>query len=70
MSTSQALACQVEVTAPTGPDILALIGIGDIAAMARLGGDIPIRSTMIALLIVDMTKACLFDPSSEQRIGA
>ncbi|MGI9507756.1 MAG: ABC transporter ATP-binding protein [Geminicoccaceae bacterium] len=65
-----ALACQVEVTEPTGPDTLALIRFGDSEAMARLGADTPIRPGTTARLGVDMTKACLFDPTTEQRIGA
>ena len=65
-----ALACQVEVTEPTGPDTLALIKIGDIEAMARLGADTSVRSGTAARLTTDMTKACLFDPLSGQRIGA
>jgi multiple sugar transport system ATP-binding protein len=64
-----ALACQVDVTEPTGPDTLALIRIGDIEAMARLGADTPIRPGNAASLSVDMTKACLFDPATERRIG-
>jgi len=64
------LICEVEVTEPTGPDTLALIKIGDIEAMARLGADTPIRPGKTADLTVDMTKACLFDPKTEQRIGA
>ncbi len=69
-SNQHALACHVEVTEPTGPDTLALIRIGDIEAMARLGADTSTRSGTTTRLTVDMTKACLFDPTSEQRIGA
>ncbi|MEM7045209.1 MAG: sn-glycerol-3-phosphate ABC transporter ATP-binding protein UgpC [Pseudomonadota bacterium] len=64
-----ALACKVDVTEPTGPDTLALIRIGDIEAMARLGADTPIRPGGDATLTVDMAKACLFDPATERRIG-
>ncbi|MGI9488493.1 MAG: ABC transporter ATP-binding protein [Geminicoccaceae bacterium] len=64
------LACHVEVTEPTGPDTLALIRIGDIEAMARLGADTSISPGKTTRLTVDMIKACLFDPLSGQRIGA
>ncbi|MGI9420154.1 MAG: ABC transporter ATP-binding protein [Geminicoccaceae bacterium] len=63
------LVCQVEVTEPTGPDTLALIKIGDIEAMSRLGADTPVRPGKTARLTIDMAKACLFDPLSEQLIG-
>ncbi|MDH3662059.1 MAG: sn-glycerol-3-phosphate ABC transporter ATP-binding protein UgpC [Alphaproteobacteria bacterium] len=68
--TRSPLTCHVEVTEPTGPDTLALIRIGDIEAMARLGADTPIRPGKAARLSVDMAKACLFDPETERRIGS
>ena len=64
-----ALNCQVDVTEPTGPDTLALIRIGEVEAMARLGADTPVQPGGAATLTVDMTKACLFDPRTERRIG-
>ena len=63
------LDCQVDVTEPTGPDTLALIRLGEIEAMARLGADTPIKAGTQAKLSVDMAKACLFDPETEHRIG-
>jgi len=38
------LDCQVDVTEPTGPDTLALIKVGEIEVMARLGADTPIKA--------------------------
>ncbi|MGI9503007.1 MAG: ABC transporter ATP-binding protein, partial [Geminicoccaceae bacterium] len=63
------LACQVDVTEPTGPDTLALVRLGEIEAMARLGADTPIKAGTQAKLSVDMAKACLFDPETERRIS-
>ena len=63
------LECAIDVTEPTGPDTLALIRIGDVEAMARLGADTPVQAGSEATLAVDMAKACLFDPKTERRIG-
>jgi multiple sugar transport system ATP-binding protein len=60
--------CLVEVTEPTGPDTLAVIRLGGIEATARLKADADITPAAPATLMVDMTKAVLFDPETEARI--
>jgi multiple sugar transport system ATP-binding protein len=59
---------RVEVTEPTGPDTLAVIRLGGIEATARLGADSDARPGERAGFMVDMGKAVLFDPASENRI--
>ncbi|MFO1035235.1 MAG: sn-glycerol-3-phosphate ABC transporter ATP-binding protein UgpC [Geminicoccaceae bacterium] len=61
--------CTVEVIEPTGPDTLAVLLLGGIEATARLRADAPVRPGETATLVVDMGKACLFDPQSELRIA-
>jgi multiple sugar transport system ATP-binding protein len=64
------LECVVEVTEPTGPDTLAVLLLGGVEATARLQANAQVRSGEPATFIVDMTKACLFDPATERRIAA
>jgi len=59
---------RVEVTEPTGPDILAVILLGGREATARLRADSPVNPGDRASFMVDMSKAVLFDPASENRI--
>jgi multiple sugar transport system ATP-binding protein len=59
---------RVEVTEPTGPDTLAVIRLGGVEATARLGADSGARPGERAGFMVDMGKAVLFDPATENRI--
>jgi multiple sugar transport system ATP-binding protein len=59
---------RVEVTEPTGPDTLAVIRLGGKEATARLRADSSVSPGGMASLMVDMGKAILFDPASENRI--
>ncbi len=59
---------RVEVTEPTGPDTLAVILLGGKEATARLGADTPVSPGERAGFMVDMSKAVLFDPATENRI--
>jgi multiple sugar transport system ATP-binding protein len=58
----------VEVTEPTGPDTLAVVLLGGIEATARLRADSDVKPGERTSLMVDMGKAVLFDPASENRI--
>src|SRR3954453_3793392 len=58
----------VEVTEPTGPDVLAVMVLGGIEATARLHADTKARPGELSTFMVDMSKVCLFDPASERRI--
>jgi multiple sugar transport system ATP-binding protein len=59
---------RVEVTEPTGPDILTVILLGGREATARLRADSRVSPGERASFMVDMSKAVLFDPASENRI--
>jgi multiple sugar transport system ATP-binding protein len=59
---------RVEVTEPTGPDTLAVIRLGGVEATARLGADSDARPGERAGFMVDMGKAVLFDPATENRL--
>ena len=59
----------VEVTEPTGPDVLAVMMLGGVEATARLHADTKARPGELSTFMVDMSKVCLFDPKTERRIG-
>jgi multiple sugar transport system ATP-binding protein len=59
---------RVEVTEPTGPDTLTIILLGGSEATARLRADSRVSPGDRASFMVDMGKAVLFDPVSENRI--
>ena len=58
----------VEVTEPTGPDVLAVMMLGGEEATARLRADTKARPGELSTFMVDMSKVCLFDPKTERRI--
>ena len=58
----------VEVTEPTGPDVLAVMMLGGVEATARLHADTKARPGEMSTFLVDMAKVCLFDPRTERRI--
>ncbi|HYD98467.1 MAG TPA: sn-glycerol-3-phosphate ABC transporter ATP-binding protein UgpC, partial [Alphaproteobacteria bacterium] len=66
--TAAPLECLVEVTEPTGADILAVLMLGGVEATARLGADAAVKPQQIGRFAVDMSKAVLFDPASGARI--
>ena len=59
----------VEVTEPTGPDVLAVMMLGGVEATARLRADTKARPGEMSSFMVDMGKICLFDPKTERRIA-
>jgi multiple sugar transport system ATP-binding protein len=59
---------RVEVTEPTGPDTLTIILLGGVEATARLRADSRVEPGERATFMVDMAKAVLFDPATENRI--
>jgi multiple sugar transport system ATP-binding protein len=59
---------RVEVTEPTGPDTLTVIMLGGKEATARLRADTKVNPGERASFMVDMAKAVLFDPATENRI--
>ena len=58
----------VEVTEPTGPDVLAVMMLGGVEATARLHADSKARPGERSTFLVDMGKVCLFDAKTERRI--
>ena len=62
--------CQVRVLEPTGPDTLVFVSINGREVTCRVNPKAARPPGQNMKLMVDMSKALLFDPSSEQRIGA
>ena len=62
------LEAHVEVTQPTGADTLAMIRLGGKEAVARLRAETGARAGERRRFMVDMTKAVLFDPETEERL--
>ncbi len=62
--------CQVQVLEPTGPDTLVFVSINGREVTCRVNPKAARPPGQNMKLMVDMSKALLFDPSSEQRIGA
>ena len=60
--------CMVEVTEPTGPDILVVMRLGGIEATARMHADAKVVPQKPCRMAVDMSKAVLFDAESEQKL--
>lgn len=60
--------CFIEVTEPTGADLLICTTINGTEVTARVSPDSGISSTQIATLYIDPTKIIVFDPETEQRI--
>ena len=58
----------VEVTEPTGPDVLAVIRLNDTDVQCRLDAEHPVEWGAEAELMFDMRKVVFFDPESEKRI--
>jgi len=63
------VACTVELTEPTGPDTLAMVRFNGVPVTCRThprAGALPDRALSLAF---DLSKALLFDPVTENRIG-
>jgi multiple sugar transport system ATP-binding protein len=62
--------CQVEVLEPTGPDTLVFVNVNGREVTCRVNPKAARAPGQNMKLMVDMSKALLFDPRTEQRIGA
>ena len=62
------LEAHVDVTQPTGADTLAMIRLGGREAVARLRAETGARAGERRRFMVDMSKAVLFDPETEERL--
>jgi multiple sugar transport system ATP-binding protein len=64
------LDCQVQVLEPTGPDTLVFVLVNGREVTCRVNPKAARPPGESMRLMVDMSKALLFDPRNEQRIGA
>ena len=65
----QVVSARVDMTEITGAETMAMLDLGGTEIVARLGaGDRPAAGAVVAF-DVDMAKACLFDPETQQRIA-
>jgi multiple sugar transport system ATP-binding protein len=62
--------CAVEMTEPTGPDTLVFAWFNGIRATCRTHPRAGAEAGARISLAFDLSKAILFDPASEQRLGA
>ncbi len=58
----------VEMTEPTGPDMLAMINLGGVEVTTRLHAAAAVKAGSVSKFTVDMSKAVFFDPESGERI--
>ena len=58
----------IEVTEPTGPDVIALIQLNDTNVHCRIDPEHPVTWGETAELMFDMKKVVFFDPGTEKRI--
>jgi multiple sugar transport system ATP-binding protein len=63
------VSCPVEVTEPTGPDTLAVLKFGRNEVTARLKPETEAVPGQPGQFLVDMSKAVLFSPETEQRVA-
>jgi len=59
---------RVDMTEPTGPDMLAMINIGGVEVTTRLHATADIRPDSVGAFSVDMSKAVFFDAENGNRI--
>ncbi len=59
----------IEVTEPTGPDVIALIQLNDTNVHCRIDPEHPVEWGETAELMFDMKKVVFFDPDSGRRIA-
>lgn len=60
----------VEVTEPTGPDVIALIRLNNVAVHCRLNPEHPAVAGETTELMFDMARTVYFDPHTQKRIGS
>ena len=60
---------QISVTEPAGSDTFVTMTLGGRDVIARLGGDLALKSGDSFEFAINMEKAVLFDPKTEDRIG-
>lgn len=58
----------VEVVEPTGAETIVIVRVGDREVVARFEPDAAPKEGQSVALVVDMGKACLFDPDTERLI--
>lgn len=58
----------VDMTEPTGPDMLAMVTIGGVEVTTRLHAAADVRPGSVGRFTIDMSKAVFFDPKSGKRI--
>jgi multiple sugar transport system ATP-binding protein len=68
-NSSQTLSALVEMIELTGAETMALIRIGGHEIVARMGADARPAVGTLASFAIDVDKACLFNPATEERIG-
>jgi multiple sugar transport system ATP-binding protein len=66
---NQSLVNRIIITETAGSDTFVKTMLGGIEITARMRGDSEVSANSVTPLIVDMSKAVLFDPQSEQRIS-
>jgi len=59
----------VEVTEPTGADMMAVLSVGGQEFTARLGPDVNLRSGDRAQFNIDLSKLVWFDPQTQKLVG-
>jgi len=62
------MSAPVEVVEPTGAETMAVLKFGDREVVGRFSPDEAPKTGENMPLAVDMTRACLFDPATQQRI--
>ncbi len=65
---SATLSAPVEVVEPTGAETMAVLKFGEIEVVGRFSPDEAPKTGENMPLAIDMTRACLFDPSTERLI--
>ena len=64
----ESIKSQVSVIEPAGSDTFVTTELGDTAIIARMRADAPVKLGQLATFTINMDKAVMFDPETEQRI--
>ena len=64
----QEVECSVEVTEPTGPDMLAVLLLGGIEVVSRMRSSANVHMGEMTKFAINMSKAVFFDTETEERI--
>ena len=67
-SGSSSVMAPVEVVEPTGAETMAVLKFGDLEVVGRFSPDEAPKTGENMPVSIDMTRACLFDPSTERLI--